>query len=250
MITCTNVRFERAGCPVLLDCSLTVAAREHLVLTGPSGVGKTTLLRLIAGLELPTSGRIALADRVVTEAGRSLVAAQARDVGMVFQDLGLWPAMTATEHLTSVLCGRRLTQAQRQDRLNATIKACRLSGLERRRPGQMSGGEQQRLALARSLVASPRWLLLDEPFVGLDVVLRHEFSTLLATLREECSPTMITVTHQPWDALSLMPDRVAVMEDGRVVETFPLGEIATGRALSRTRSLWRQHLERASATLS
>lgn len=238
MIQCTDIRFRIDGRLVLDGCGLHVPEGAHVLLTGPSGAGKTTLLRLIAGLETPEAGEIRLRDRLVAAKGTSLVPGNRRAVGLVFQDLGLWPSLTVRQHLEGVLHRSGLAHEERLARVRSTLDDFRLTGLEERRPAQLSGGEQQRLALARGLVVRPHWLLLDEPFAGLDLVLRLELSALVRALHRRWGLTLVTVSHQPSDALNLGVDYVAVLEDSRVVESFVPGDPIIGPPKSRTRAAW------------
>ena len=156
---------------------------------------------------------------------------------MMFQDLGLWSNVTVSEHLKMVL--RHLRRRERCERVASMLEACGLSELSHKRPDQLSGGEQQRLALARALSPSPRLLLLDEPFSGMDTTLRVHFCKLLNRLRVESPLTLITVTHQLDDVLRLGPDLVAVLEDGSIKETFKVCEVRSPQPQSSTRAAWR-----------
>ncbi len=192
----------------LREVSLTVADGEFLTLVGPSGAGKTTLLRLIAGLEAPTQGEIAIDGR-----NMSGVEPRARDVAMVFQGQALYPHLTARENLGLGLVLRKRPRAEIERRV---AEAGRLLGLEAcldRRPSALSGGERQRVALGRALVRRTRVFLLDEPLSNLDAPHRLQLREAMLRLHEQLKATMIHVTHDQGEALS-MGDRVAVLHDG------------------------------------
>jgi putative spermidine/putrescine transport system ATP-binding protein len=184
--------------------SLDIDLGESVVVLGPSGSGKTTLLRLIAGLETPQRGSIWLDGRCVADRGRNVVPPHARHVGLMFQDLALWPHLTVRENLEFVATSVGLAKPQRSETVLKTLTLCRVdSPLVGRYPHQLSGGEQQRVALARALVGSPRLLLLDEPFSSLDPELRAELRTELGALQRQLRLTTIYVTHDREDAQAL-----------------------------------------------
>jgi ABC-type Fe3+/spermidine/putrescine transport system ATPase subunit len=186
------------------DVSLDADEGECVVIVGSSGSGKTTLLRLIAGLEVPEAGDIWLDGRQVAAAGRSLVPVNQRRVGFVFQDLALWPHLTAEGNLGFVAAAAGVPRSQRPAIVEGALRRCHVApALMRRYPHQLSGGEQQRVALARAIVGSPRILLLDEPFSSLDPQLRRELGAELRTLQRELRLTTLYVTHEPDDAAPL-----------------------------------------------
>jgi ABC-type Fe3+/spermidine/putrescine transport system ATPase subunit len=207
---------KRFGTRVALDrVSLDVAPGESIVVFGPSGCGKTTLLRLIAGLEAPDEGDIQLEGVPVARGGRNLVPPYARGLGMVFQDLALWPHLTIGEHLRFVLQAARVSKNAWAERTHDTLTLVRIGTLADRYPHQLSGGEQQRAALARALIVRPRALLLDEPFSNLDDELRTSLRDELMRLRRELQLTMVSVTHHRDDA-EVVADRIIRMRDGRI----------------------------------
>ena len=201
---------ERDGRLVLDRCSARFAAGRRTVLWGSSGSGKSTLLSTIAGLLRPRSGTIALGEQVLfsSAAGIDLPPHQRR-IGFVFQDLALWPHLTAGEHVCLVGHSAGLTKAQAHDVLASV-------GLERfgqRRPGQLSGGEQQRLAIARALAGQPSMLLLDEPFSSVDRAARKALYALLSDVSPRIPGPTIYVTHQSEDATALA-EAVVTLEGG------------------------------------
>jgi multiple sugar transport system ATP-binding protein len=192
------------------DLNLEVADGEFVVLVGPSGSGKTTALRLVAGLERPTRGSIAIGDRDVTD-----VPPRDRDVAMVFQSYALYPHMTAYENMAFGLQVRRIGKQQIRERVEETAEILGLGDLLHRRPGQLSGGERQRTALGRSIVRHPQVFLFDEPLSNLDASLRVEMRAELAQLHRRLNATIIYVTHDQVEAMT-MGQRIAVMNEGRL----------------------------------
>ena len=201
--------------PVVDRVSLEVASGEALVILGPSGCGKTTLLRLVAGLDVPDEGEIGLDGRQVARAGHSLVPPYDRRIGFVFQDLALWPHLTVRGNLAFVMGSVGLAKAAGEERIRDVLALVRIDGLANRYPHQLSGGEQQRAALARTLVGQPRLLLLDEPFSSLDPDLRQALRTEFAALQRTLALTTLYVTHDREDA-RVLADRIVVMRAGRI----------------------------------
>jgi putative spermidine/putrescine transport system ATP-binding protein len=191
------------------NVDLSVAQGEFVSILGPSGSGKTTLLSLIAGLNRPTSGRIFIGGRDVTEA-----TAQERNIGLVFQSYALFPHMTVLENVLFPLGVRKITGAAARTQALEALKLVRLDGLESRRPSQLSGGQQQRVALARAIVFKPDILLLDEPLGALDRKLREELQVELKQLQRRLGVTTLLVTHDQEEALSLS-DRIMVLNHGK-----------------------------------
>lgn len=235
-LLCDKLEFGHGRSRILSNCSFRIPTGSHWVLTGPSGSGKTTLLRLIAGLLPPHAGRVEWDGRVLSEPDRIVVPPHQRSIGMVFQDLGLWPQLTALGHLDLVQSS--LPRLERRERSLAMLEACDLASMAQRLPSQLSGGEQQRLALARTLVTRPRLLLLDEPFAALDLPTKAMLFHLLERLRREWSLTLVTVTHQASDVFGLAANHVAVLEGGCLVEIFEPAKLHNQPALSSTRRSW------------
>ncbi|MFO1053526.1 MAG: ABC transporter ATP-binding protein [Planctomycetota bacterium] len=198
--------------------SIDLAAGTRTALVGPSGSGKTTLLRCIAGLESASRGRIAFDDRVVQDGARAIVPPAARGIGFVFQDGALWPHLDAVQHLRFVRPSLSLAEAREQ--LARVGLAERAHG----RPSQLSGGEAQRLALARALAGDPEVLLLDEPLGSVDVHLRDEIAILVRDMATERRLTLVVVTHDRDEALA-MADELVVLRAGKVVESGAAGAL-------------------------
>lgn len=192
------------------DVNLDVLDGEFLTLLGPSGSGKTTVLRMIAGFEMPSSGFIALDGRDVTS-----VPAFDRDVNTVFQNYALFPHMTVMENVEYGLMVKGVGRQERRQRAREMLDAVRLVGFDERKSSQLSGGQQQRVALARALVNHPRVLLLDEPLGALDLKLREEMQVELKSIQQRVGITFVYVTHDQGEALS-MSDRVVVFNAGRI----------------------------------
>lgn len=207
---------KRLGVELVLDrLSLEVAAGKTVVILGPSGCGKTTLLRLVAGLEVPDDGEIWLDGRQVARAGRILVPPHERRIGFVFQDLALWPHLTVRDNLTFVMGSVGVAKRMWDERVKRVLELVHIDKLATRYPHQLSGGEQQRAAIARALAAEPRLLLLDEPFSNLDPELRRSLRAELVALQQTLALTIIYVTHDRDDARALA-DRVVLMRAGRI----------------------------------
>jgi iron(III) transport system ATP-binding protein len=198
------------------ELSLHVERSERLVLFGPSGCGKTTVLRLLAGLEIPDQGSIRIDGRLVANVGKNFIPPEKRDVGMVFQDLALWPHMTVQQNLMFGLNARGVKKREAHVRVREMLHRV---GLEHRidaKPHQLSGGEQQRVALARALVSRPSILLMDEPLSSLDDERKRAIASDLLGLQSQLGFSLIYVTHDRGET-DLLASRVCQMRDGRVV---------------------------------
>jgi len=198
------------GVRAIDDLDVEIADGEFFALLGPSGCGKTTLLRTLAGLELPTSGTVAIGGRDVTRLPPGV-----RDVAMVFQDYALYPHMTVVDNIAYPLKIKRVAKAERRAKAGDVGAHLGLESMLARRPAQLSGGQQQRVALARAIAYRPQLFLLDEPLSNLDARLRLEARTFLKRLQNEVQTTTVYVTHDQAEALALA-DRIAVMDAGRI----------------------------------
>lgn len=190
--------------------NISVNQGELLTILGPSGSGKTTLLSLIAGLTVPTKGSIYFGDRDVTN-----LAPAGREVGLVFQNYALFPNMSAFDNIAFPLSIRKVSRTEIKRRVAEVLDMVRLKGVGDRRPNQLSGGQQQRVALARALIFRPPIVLLDEPLGALDRQLREELQVELKELQRSLGVTMVLVTHDQEEALSLS-DRIVVLDKGQV----------------------------------
>ena len=205
--------------PVVKDLSLEIEQGEFLVLVGPSGCGKTTTLRMLAGLELPSYGRIWIDDQDAT-----LLPPGRRDVSMVFQSYALFPHMTVFKNLAFGPSVRHQGRAERESLVIGVAKSLGLESFLDRRPDQLSGGQRQRVALGRALVRQPRVFLLDEPLSNLDAALRVQMRSELIRLHHEWQVTTIYVTHDQVEALT-MGDRVAVFDQGNLLQVGTPSEL-------------------------
>ena len=211
-----EVRFDDVtkvfgGEAVAVDAlNLTIGDGELLVLVGPSGCGKTTALRMVAGLETPTSGTIWIGDRVVND-----VSPANRDIAMVFQNYALYPHMNVERNIGFPLERRKVPKDERRRRVAEVAEMLDLTPLLRRKPAQLSGGQRQRVAMGRALSREPAAFLLDEPLSNLDAKLRMELRAELKQLHARVGTTMIYVTHDQVEAMTL-GDRIAVMDHGEL----------------------------------
>jgi spermidine/putrescine transport system ATP-binding protein len=196
------------GFTAIEELDLTIPAGSFFALLGPSGCGKTTTLRLVAGLEEPTSGRIVIGGKDVTD-----TKAHQRPVNTVFQSYALFPHMSIIDNVSFGLKRRRIGDAEA--RAHEALTLVELDHLAQRRPAQLSGGQQQRVALARAIVNRPALLLLDEPLGALDLKLRRQMQLELKTIQEEVGLTFLHVTHDQEEAMT-MADTVAVMNKGSI----------------------------------
>ena len=198
---------------------LDVRDGEFFSMLGPSGSGKTTTLRMIAGFELPTEGRVLLHGVDV-----STQPPFQRDVNTVFQDYALFPHMSVSDNVAYGLVVRKVPKTERVRRVGEALDMVRLTGFDKRRPSQLSGGQRHRVALARALVNRPRVLLLDEPLGALDLKLREEMQIELKAIQQQVGITFIYVTHDQEEALT-MSDRLAVFNRGRIEQVGAPAEV-------------------------
>jgi multiple sugar transport system ATP-binding protein len=203
------------------DLSLEIPAGSFFSLLGPSGCGKTTTMRLIAGLETPDAGRIWIGDRLVFDAATATNVPPAnRKLGMVFQNYALWPHMTVRDNILFGLKVRKVAKRDQATRLADVLERLQITELAGRFPNELSGGQQQRVALARELITGSRVILMDEPLSNLDAKLRIDMRVELKQLHEETGGTIIYVTHDQIEALTLSSD-MAIMREGVLQQVAP-----------------------------
>jgi len=194
------------------NVSLLVEAGELVTLLGPSGCGKTTTLRMIAGLEMASSGRILIGEHDVTR-----LPATDRDVSMVFQSYALFPHMTVEQNVTYGLLASKVAKGEARERAHATLELVGLAGYDARLPSELSGGQQQRVAVARALVLQPQVLLFDEPLSNLDAKLRRQVRDDIRDIQTRLGLTVIYVTHDQEEALAVS-DRIIVMNNATIAQ--------------------------------
>ena len=202
----------------------TLARGEHLAVLGPSGCGKTTLFRLLAGFDAPDVGEIHLEGHAVSRAHRVETPPHERGLGILFQDLALWPMLTVAENVAMGLAGAKLPKAEVAQRVAAMLGLCEIAAHAPRKPGTLSLGQQQRVALARALIARPRLLLLDEPFSALDLTLKEKLFADVGRLTAQCCSTLLLITHDPLEVRALCTHAL-VVENGGVAEHGRLGDL-------------------------
>ncbi|WP_417240233.1 ABC transporter ATP-binding protein [Celeribacter halophilus] len=205
-----------AGTPALQDITTRFEDGEFIALLGPSGCGKTTLLRILAGFELPTRGQIRIGGRDMANADTGvMMPPEERNIGFVFQSYALWPHMSVRRNVSYPLEIRRFSKADIATQTDAALAATGLGDYADRMPSDLSGGQRQRVALARCLVSDPCAVLLDEPLANLDVALRASMQGVFTDFHKRTGATMVYVTHDQAEAMA-MADRIAVMDQGRI----------------------------------
>jgi iron(III) transport system ATP-binding protein len=219
--------FEGSTAAAVDNISFDVPDGDVLTLLGPSGCGKTTTLRMLAGLEVPTSGEISQGNTLVSSSDQNLfVPPEKRDAGMVFQSYAIWPHMTVFENISYPLVIRKLKKEEIRQRVSEVLELLGLEGYETRSATRLSGGQQQRVAIARALVARPALLLLDEPLSNLDAKLRAHMRVELLQLQRHLKFTTVYVTHDQAEAL-VLSDRILVMNGGVIQQAGTPREIFT-----------------------
>lgn len=219
-----SVSKAHGGRTALCGVSFAFAGGQHVAILGPSGCGKTTALRLLAGLDAPCAGQVLLNGSVVSEANRILTPPHRRRVSMVFQDLALWPNLSAAENVVLGLSGGGLSKRDARTRGQEALAACGIASLADRKPGELSGGQQQRVALARAVAPRPAFLLLDEPFQGLDLVTKGRLLDHIRWLAQEQGFMIVLVTHDPMELMGFCRSAV-VLHEGRVEEAGVLADL-------------------------
>jgi spermidine/putrescine ABC transporter ATP-binding subunit len=219
LLTLDRITKRFGTAPAVDDLTLEIRENEFFALLGASGSGKTTVLRMLAGFEVPTSGRILLAGQDITATPPNR-----RPLNLMFQSYALFPHMTVRANIAYGLEMERLPRAEIASRVDDILGIVALTPYADRKPDQLSGGQRQRVALARALVKRPRVLLLDEPLAALDKKLREAMQLELKRLQHEVGTTFVVVTHDQEEAL-VMADRIAILKDGRLVQCAPPREV-------------------------
>ena len=203
---------------VLRDINLTIEDGDFMTLLGPSGCGKTTTLRVISGLEKPQNGTLLMDGKVIVDAKEAFFEAPSkRNLNLVFQSYALWPHMTAYENVAFGLKIKRLSRQEVEERVMGALRKMRIEEYRDRYPNELSGGQQQRVAIARAIATSPKLLLLDEPLSNLDARLRIDMRAELKRLHRETGTTIIYVTHDQVEALT-MSTKIALFKEGEIAQ--------------------------------
>lgn len=210
---------------VIKALSLDIEKGERVVILGPSGCGKTTLLKIVAGFIHPDQGKVIIDGNVVSDNGKCIIEPENRQVGMVFQDLALWPHMSNYKNLEFGLKAKKIPKMETRKRIDEIFEKVQMAQFKNVYPGELSGGQQQRIALARALVMQPKILLMDEPLSSLDADLSLTLRKEMLRLQEELAITLIYVTHDREEAFSLAT-RIVVVADGRIQKIGTVREIS------------------------
>ena len=215
-LECGDVSKSYGSRTVLSHVSFRIERGERVTIQGPSGCGKTTILRLLAGFVAPDQGEIHIAGQDAAANGRILIEPDRRNLGMVFQDLALWPHLTVYQNLEFALKAQGLAERVRKERITEALARVRLEGSSRDYPGRLSGGQQQRVAIARALVAQPLGILMDEPLANLDDDLKDELCGHLLELHAQLGFTLVYVTHSK-EEMRRIGTRAILLRDGKEV---------------------------------
>jgi iron(III) transport system ATP-binding protein len=225
MILINDISKQFGAIQAVKDVSLSVSKGEIMAVLGPSGCGKSTLLRLTAGLERPDSGTVELGGRMVSSR-TEMAPPVSRRVSLIFQDLALWPHMTVFENMAFTLGRNRLSRSEKAERVKEILQQVHLSDYLKRYPHQLSGGERQRLAIARAIAPNPLYLLMDEPFNSLDMLLKQEMMDMTMALRKEYQMAIIYVSHDLEEA-TYLADKLVIMNRGEAVWSGTKAEITS-----------------------
>jgi ABC-type Fe3+/spermidine/putrescine transport system ATPase subunit len=227
IIVFNSVSKSYSGKTALHDFSLTVEPGQCVAILGPSGCGKTTVLRLLAGFIAPDAGTISIDGEVVAANGKILQQPEQRHLGMVFQDLALWPHLTVERNLEFGLKAQGVSKTERTKRIGEILKLVDMEAYRRSRPAELSGGQQQRVALARALVLQPKALLMDEPLSNLDEELNKHLRGELLRLHTQLGFTLLYVTHDRAEAIEI-GTRIVCMRQGRIERVVSSREFKPG----------------------
>ena len=210
--------------PAVCNFSLDIPMGQRLVILGHSGCGKTTVLRLLAGFVIPDEGSIEIDGETVAEKGRNLKEPEHRNLGMVFQDLALWPHLAVKSNLEFGLKAQGVPRRQRMQKVIEMLELVHMESYIKSKPAQLSGGQQQRVALARALILHPKALLMDEPLSSLDIELSFKIRKEILRLQKEIGFTLLYVTHDRQEAFQI-GTRIVVMSQGKIKRIGPVEQI-------------------------
>ncbi len=219
ILSLENIEKSFDGEKILKNISLDIGRGEFITLLGSSGCGKTTTIRIIAGLETPDGGKVVLNGKDITA-----LAPEKRDVNTVFQNYALFPHMNVEKNISYGLRLKKMSQNEIKNEVKNALSLVQLDGFEKRNPSQLSGGQKQRVAIARAVVNKPSVLLLDEPLGALDLMLRRQMQTELKKLQKALGITFIYITHDQEEALN-MSSRIVVMRNGKIEQTGTPSEV-------------------------
>ena len=219
ILSLENIEKSFDGEKILKNISLDIGRGEFITLLGSSGCGKTTTIRIIAGLETPDGGKVVLNGKDITA-----LAPEKRDVNTVFQNYALFPHMNVEKNIGYGLRLKKMPQNEIKNEVKNALSLVQLEGFEERNPSQLSGGQKQRVAIARAVVNKPSVLLLDEPLGALDLMLRRQMQTELKKLQKALGITFIYITHDQEEALN-MSSRIVVMRNGKIEQTGTPSEV-------------------------
>ena len=225
-LSMAGVRFENVSkvfdkSVVAVDSfNLEIRDKEFVVFVGPSGCGKSTTLRMIAGLEAPTTGNIYIGDRLVND-----ITPKDRDIAMVFQNYALYPHMTVYENIAYGLRLRKYPKSVIDQKVKEAAQSLAITELLKRKPKALSGGQRQRVAIGRAIVREPQVFLMDEPLSNLDAKLRNQMRAEILTLRRKLDTTFVYVTHDQTEAMTL-GDRIVIMKDGFIQQVGTPQEVS------------------------
>ena len=229
MINLNNITHSYGDKPVIQNLTLNLESNQLSCLLGGSGCGKTTILRLIAGLEIPQTGQITIEDKIVTENGKILIPPHERNTGFIFQELALWPHFTVYKNIAFGLneqnsAGRQGNEKNVKDTVFQMLEFFGLQELAEKYPHQLSGGQKQLVAISRSLVLKPKILLMDEPLANLDVKLKRKLLEHIKNLKQNFNITLVYVTHDHKEAFAIA-DKIVVLNEGKIEDTGTMEQI-------------------------
>jgi ABC-type Fe3+/spermidine/putrescine transport system ATPase subunit len=217
MIELQNITKKYNQTTAVKTVSLKIAKGETIIAVGPSGSGKTTLLRIIAGLEAPDRGKLFINGQLASQPGKIIIPPHRRQLGMIFQDLALWPHLSVQQNLEFGLKALKVKKAARQDKIAAILNLMALDGYQTRYPHSLSEGEKQRVAIARTIITEPQIMLMDEPLSSLDTVLKNELLEMIIELVRKLKILLIYVTHDRGESLAFNA-RIVVMFQGSMIQ--------------------------------
>ena len=222
MIELNNISFSYGSKAVLNNFSLLINKGEITCLLGSSGCGKTTILRLIAGLEVPDAGIVKMNDRILSQKNELIVSPDKRNLGFIFQDLALWPHFTVYKNIAFGLQEQKIPDIE--EKVTNILDYFGISDLSKKYPHQLSGGQKQLVAIARSLVPGPEVLLMDEPLSNLDVHLKRKILDHIKKLKTNFNITIVYVTHDHREAFAIA-DKVVVLNEGKIEKAGSVADI-------------------------